>query len=116
MTFGSSALRHRGIPGCPCYARGVVPTSTLVNGTVVQLIAAQPHSKGKVEAAWHLAVGGAMARLSKPVRDANGVVYVEARDARVADQLELHRRVIDARLRDILGAKGRVFAIVAGPS
>ena len=108
MAFAAS--QHCGIPRAaqwPCYARGVVPTSTLVNGTVAQLIAAQPHSKGKVEAAWHLAVGGAMARLSKPVRDANGVVYVEARDARVADQLELHRRVIDARLRDILGAKGQ---------
>ena len=92
----------------------MVPTSTLVNGTVVQLIAAHPHSKGKVEAAWHLAVGGAMARLSSPVRDANGVVYVEARDTRIADQLELHRRVIEARLREVLGAKGRVFVIIAG--
>ena len=93
----------------------MVPTSTLVPGTVTQLIAAQPHSKGKVEAAWHLAVGGAMARLSTPVRDANGVVYVEARDAGVADQLELHRRVIEARLRDVLGTKAESFAIVAGP-
>jgi hypothetical protein len=85
-----------------------------VNRSVAQLIAAQPHSKGKVEAAWHLAVGGAMARLSGPVRDANGIVYVEARDARVADQLDLHRRVIEARMREVLGAKGRAFAIVAG--
>ena len=96
-----------------CYARGVVPTSTLVSGAVTQLIAAQPHSKGKVEAAWHLAVGGAMARLSAPVRDAGGIVYVEARDGRVAEQLDLHRRVIEARLRDVLGAKGRAFAIIA---
>jgi hypothetical protein len=91
----------------------VVPTSTLVSGAVTQLIAAQPHSKGKVEAAWHLAVGGAMARLSTPVRDSGGIVYVEARDARIADQLDLHRRVIEARLREILGAGGRTFAIVA---
>ena len=98
----------------PCYARDVVPTSTLVSGAVTQLIAAQPHSKGKVEAAWHLAVGGAMARLSAPVRDAGGTVYVEAKDARVADQLDLHRRVIEARLREVLGVKGRTFVIVAG--
>ena len=80
------------------------------------MIAAQPHSKGKVEAAWHLAVGGAMARLSTPVRDANGIVYVEARDARIADQLVLHRRVIEARLREVLGTKGRAFVILAGPA
>jgi hypothetical protein len=94
----------------------VVPTSSLVSGAVTQLIAAQPHSKGKVEAAWHLAVGGALARLSAPVRDSGGVVYVEARDSRVAEQLDVHRRVIEARLRDVLGTRGRVFAIVGRQS
>ena len=94
----------------------MVPTSTLVNGSVTQLIAAQPHSKGKVQAAWHLAVGGTMARLSIPLRDANGIVYVEARDARIADQLELHRRVIEARLREVLGTKGRAFVIATRPA
>lgn len=82
---------------------------------MTQLISAQPHSKGKVEAAWHLAVGGAMARLSTPVRDAAGVVYVQARSAGVADQLDLHRRVIEARLRDVLGTHGRKFVLVTTP-
>lgn len=91
----------------------MVPTSTLVPGAVQQLIAAQPHSKGKVAAAWHLAVGGAMARLSAPTRDAAGVVYVRARTPGVADQLDLHRRVIEARLREVLGPHGRTFVIVA---
>lgn len=95
-----------------CYARGVVPASTLVPGAVKELIASQPHSKGKVEAAWHLAVGGAMARLSWPTRDAAGVVYVQARNAGVAEQLDLHRRVIEARLHDVLGTHGRTFVIV----
>ncbi len=90
----------------------MVPTSSLVSGAVTQLLAAQPHSKGKVEAAWHLAVGRAMARLTAPVRDAGGVVYVEARDSGVAEQLDVHRRVIEARLRDILGARGRTFVVV----
>lgn len=90
----------------------MVPTSTLVSGTVTQLIAAQPHSMGKVEAAWHLAVGGAMARLSSPVRDAGGIVYVATRDGGVAEQLDVHRRVIEARLREVLGAKGRSFTVV----
>ena len=88
----------------------MVPTHQFA-GAVTRLIAAQPHSAGKVTAAWHLAVGGAMARLSAPERDAAGVVYVRARDARVADQLDLHRRVIEARLREILGAQGRTFVV-----
>jgi hypothetical protein len=101
-------------PTPPCYSVEVVPTSSLVPGAVTQLIAAQPHSRGKVEAAWHLAVGGAMARLSAPVRDAGGVVYVQARSAGVADQLDLHRRVIEARLREVLGTHGRTFVLVTG--
>lgn len=92
----------------------MVPTSSLVPGAVTQLIASQPHSKGKVEAAWHLAVGGAMARLSAPLRDASGIVYVQARSPGVADQLELHRRVIEARLREVLGTHGRKFILVTG--
>lgn len=90
----------------------MVPTQQL-SAAVTRLIAAQPHSQGKVEAAWHLAVGGAMARLSSPSRDAAGVVYVQARDRRVADELDLHRRVIEARLRDVLGDRGRTFTVVA---
>lgn len=93
----------------------MVPTERLT-GAVSKLIAAQPHSAGKVAAAWHLAVGGAMARLSKPERDAGGIVYVRVRDARVADQLDLHRRVIEGRLREVLGAQGRTFIVSVGPS
>jgi hypothetical protein len=88
----------------------VVPTQQFAP-SVTRLIAAQPHSKGKVEAAWHLAVGGTMARLSAPTRDAGGVVYIRPRDSRVAGQLDLHRRVIEARLREVLGDRGRTFAL-----
>lgn len=98
-----------------CDNVGVVPTQQFA-ASVSRLIAAQPHSKGKVEAAWHLAVGGAMARLSTPTRDAGGVVYVRARDTRVAGQLDLHRRVIEARLREVLGDRGRTFALEPDPS
>ena len=53
-----------------------------------------------------------MARLSTPVRDTDGVVFVRARDARVAGQLEVHRAVIEGRLRDVLGPQGRTFTLV----
>ena len=94
-----------------CYPPRVVPTQAFV-GAVSRLIASQPHSQGKVEAAWHMAVGGAMARLSTPVRDKDGIVFVRARDGRVAGQLEVHRKVIEGRLRDVLGPQGRTFTLV----
>ncbi|BCS33250.1 hypothetical protein TBR22_A24770 [Luteitalea sp. TBR-22] len=84
----------------------------LAPGTIMKLIAAQPHSWGKVEASWHLAVGGAMARLSSPIREADGVIYVRAKDGRVAEQLDLHRRVIEGRLRELLGDAGRTFSVI----
>ncbi|WP_396625712.1 DciA family protein [Luteitalea sp.] len=84
----------------------------LAPGTVMKLIAEQPHSWGKVEASWHLAVGGGMARLCSPVRESDGVIYVRAQDARVAEQLDLHRRVIEGRLRELLGDHGRAFSVV----
>ena len=84
----------------------------LAPGTIQKLIAEQPHSWGKVEAAWHLAVGGALARQTTPVRDADGVVYVRSTDARVSAQLEVHRGTIEARLRDILGPQGHTFTVV----
>ena len=55
-----------------------------------------------------------MARLSAPDRDAGGIVYVRARDARVAAPLDLHRRVIEARLREVLGPRGRTFIVSVG--
>lgn len=84
----------------------------LAPGTVMKLIGEQPHSWGKVEASWHLAVGGAMARLSSPIREGDGILYVRARDARVAEQLDLHRRVIEERLRQLLGDKARTFVTI----
>lgn len=89
----------------------MVPAQQVVPATVARLIAAHPHSAGKVEAAWHVAVGGALARLSRPVRDARGVIYVSVAETRVASALEAHRRVIEGRLRDVLGADGRTFVL-----
>jgi hypothetical protein len=40
------------------------------------------------------------------------VIYVRAQDARVAEQLDLHRRVIEGRLRELLGDHGRAFSVV----
>lgn len=83
----------------------------MIPATAARLIAGHPHSAGKVEAAWHVAVGGALARLSRPVRDARGIVYVSVRDARVAAAIESHRPVIEERLREVLGADGRTFVL-----
>jgi len=91
----------------------MVPAQQVVPGAVAKLIAGYPHSAGKVEAAWHLAVGGGLARMCTRLRDARGVIYVSVRDAGVATVLESHRPVIERRLREVLGDHGRTFTLLA---
>lgn len=94
----------------------MLPVHQLVPRLVTDLIAAQPHSAGKVEAAWRLSVGTALARLSQARRDDAGAVLVEVANPHVARELEAHRRTIEARLAAMLGAKGRTFRVLPRPS
>jgi hypothetical protein len=90
----------------------MLPVHQLVPRLVTDLIAAQPHSAGKVEAAWRLSVGAALARMSSARRDDNGAVLVEAADPHVARELEANRRVIEPRLYAMLGDHGRTFRLL----
>jgi hypothetical protein len=90
----------------------MVPLQHVVPGAIVRLIAAQPHSAGKVEAAWRLAVGAGLARLTRARRDAGGVLWVEASDAHVVRALDSHRPLIEQRLRAMLGEHVRVFRVM----
>ncbi len=89
----------------------MVPLQHVVPGAIVRLIAAQPHSAGKVEAAWRLAVGAGLARFSRATRDAGGVLWVTVTDPHVIRALEAHRPLIEHRLRTMLGDHGRVFRV-----
>jgi hypothetical protein len=90
----------------------MVPLQHVVPGAIVRLIAAQPHSAGKVEAAWRLAVGAGLARLSRARRDAGGVLWVEVSDDHVVRALDSHRPLIEQRLRAMLGDHVRVFRVM----
>jgi hypothetical protein len=90
----------------------MVPLHRVVPGAVTRLIAAQPHSAGKVEAAWRLAVGAALARLTRASRAEAGIVVVEVLDRHVVRELESHRGLIEPRLQAMLGAHGRSFRVL----
>jgi len=89
----------------------MVPLQQVVPGAIVRLIAAQPHSAGKVEAAWRLAVGAALARWTTARREAGGILWVDATDAHVVRELETHRGLIEQRLHAMLGDHGRAFRV-----
>lgn len=90
----------------------MVPLQHVVPGAIVRLIAAQPHSAGKVEAAWRLAVGAGLAHLTRARRDAGGVLWVDAPDPHVVRELDTHRPLIEQRLRAMLGEHVRVFRVL----
>ncbi len=90
----------------------MVPLQHVVPGAIIRLLAGQPHSAGKVEAAWRLSVGSGLARLSRADRDADGVLLVDVADPHVVRELDAHRPVIEQRLRAILGSRVRTFRVI----
>ncbi len=89
----------------------MVPLQHVVPNAVIRLLASQPHSAGKVEAAWRLSVGGGLARLSRAGHDADGVLLVDVADPHVVRALDAHRPMIEQRLRAILGTRVRTFRV-----
>jgi len=94
------------------YTGPMVPLQHVAPGAVIRLIAAQPHSAAKIEAAWRLSVGGGLAKLSRAEAGADGVLTVAVTDAHVARALESHRPTIERRLQAMLGDHGRTFQAV----
>jgi hypothetical protein len=71
--------------------------------TIFALIARQPLTPAKVEFAWRMAVGHAIARVTA-IDHQGTVLRVRAGDPRWSRELELSKGVILARLEPLLGA------------
>lgn len=89
----------------------MVPLQHVVPGTVVRILAAQPHSAGKVEAAWRLSVGAGLARMTRASHDVEGVLLVDVAGAHVVRELDQHRATIEHRLRAMLGEHFKTFRV-----
>lgn len=97
------------------YTAGMVPLQHVVPGAIVRLLAAQPHSAGKIEAAWRLSVGAGLAKLTHAARDVDGVLLVDTADPHVVRALDAHRPMIEQRLRAMLGERVRTFRVTGLP-
>jgi predicted nucleic acid-binding Zn ribbon protein len=78
------------------------PIAQVIPGVLAEIVRAAPMSHGKIDFAWHTAVGAAMAR-SSAVRLENGVLLVEAQTAQWAAAIMRASPMILSRLRSALG-------------
>ncbi len=86
---------------------------TLVPRAVAALLQQGPISQAKLECAWRISVGDALARASTVRLRDGGTVEVAAADARWQRELSRSRDMILARLRTLLGS-GQVTRLQIG--
>jgi hypothetical protein len=76
---------------------------TVVPRALTQLFSRGPMSQGKLEVAWRVAVGDALARVSTVRLGADGDVEVQAADQRWHKELKRSSSMILSRLTILLG-------------
>jgi predicted nucleic acid-binding Zn ribbon protein len=84
---------------------------SVVPRALTELFRAGPMSQGKLEAAWRLAVGEALSRVSRVHLQADGSVEIRAADQRWHKELKRSSGMILTRLQGLLGpdAIGRLI-------
>ena len=76
---------------------------TIVPAAIAEMLRHGPMSQAKLEVAWRVAVGDAIARVTKVTLEADALVRVEPVDQRWTDELKRSSRVILNRLQNLLG-------------
>ena len=75
----------------------------LLPRAVVELFRHGPMSQGKLEAAWRVAVGDALSRISTVRLQPDGSIEVQAADQRWRRELKRSSNIILAKLNTLLG-------------
>ncbi|MEI6668286.1 MAG: DciA family protein [Acidobacteriota bacterium] len=88
----------------------------LVAPAIAGIVRAAPRSAEKTLFAWRVAVGQALARLTRIRLDDDGVLTAELDDARWAKELERSSPIILGRLREMLGADQVRLVRIVGPA
>ena len=85
---------------------------SVVPGALTELFRQGPMSQGKLEVAWRVAVGDALARVTTVRLQAAGVVEVQAVDSRWNAELKRSSSMILTRLVGLLGPGGISHLVV----
>jgi Dna[CI] antecedent, DciA len=90
----------------------VLPVQSFAAGVIAEIIRRQPASKEKTAFAWSVAVGPALARVSK-VELEGTTMKVRVADERWSREIERARPTILPRLRTLLGPDAITSIVVA---
>lgn len=82
---------------------------------VADIVRRQPSSPARTSFAWQMAVGPALARVTRISLDATGILTVEAADDRWTREIERARDIALSRLQNFLGEDVKALRI-AGSS
>ena len=82
----------------------MIPATRVATRAIADSIRTQPTSPGKVEFAWKLAVGAAIARFVTVSLDSGGTLTVISTHALWSREIGRSRPVIARRLDDVLGS------------
>jgi hypothetical protein len=93
----------------------VEPIQSFLHTFVAALVKPAPLSPEKVQCAWRLAVGPALARATRVAAAPGGVVDVHVDDPNWRAELERSRDLIVGRLRQALGAETARVIRLHGP-
>jgi predicted nucleic acid-binding Zn ribbon protein len=93
----------------------VEPIQSFLHTLVAGLVKPAPHSPEKVQCAWRLAVGPALARVTRVSGGAAGVIDVQVDDPHWREELERSRDIIVKRLREALGVEAARVMRLHGP-
>jgi len=87
----------------------------LLPGIVARAVRPAPLTPEKVVFAWRLAVGAALARVTRVRLTADHVVDVEVDDARWCEEIERSADIVLARLQAALGAENAERLLIRKP-
>lgn len=81
------------------------PIQSLVSAALARVVRPAPLSAEKVLFAWRVAVGPAVARVTRVRLAGDGALEVELDDGRFGDELVRSAPVVLSRMQDLLGAE-----------
>ena len=90
----------------------MVSLHSVVPGALTELFRRGAMSQGKLEVAWRVAVGDALARVTTVRLQGGGVVEVQAADPRWSAELKRSSSMILTRLSGLLGAHSVTHVVV----
>lgn len=93
----------------------MLPIQRFSARVLADIVRRQPPSPARTNFAWQLAVGPALARVTRVSLDGQGVLTIEPADERWAQEIERAREIALSRLQNLLGDEVKTLRLTRHP-